>query len=93
MIKSLGNSATLEQKVAQLAKNFIELERENNRQTASLKQNEKVLEKEQREKEHLQREYNKGVLIRYIIFVTFFSPYILIEMFVFAQRQIGTSMS
>lgn len=72
MIKSLGNSATLEQKVAQLAKNFIELERESNRQTASLKQNEKVLEKEQREKEHLQREYNKGVLIRYIIFVTFF---------------------
>lgn len=66
MIKSLGNSATLEQKVAQLAKNYVELERENNKQTASLRQSEKVLEKELREKEHLQREYNKGVLIRYV---------------------------
>lgn len=63
-MKSLGCSGTLDQKLTQLAKNFIELERENNKQTASLKQSEKVLDKELREKEHLQREYNKGVLIR-----------------------------
>lgn len=61
----MGGSETLDGKLLQLAKNFVELERENNKQTASLKQNEKVLEKELREKEHLQREYNKGVLIRY----------------------------
>lgn len=64
LIKTLGNSSTPQQKVAQLAKNYIELEREKNKQSTSLKQNEKVLEKEMREKEHLQREYNKGVLIR-----------------------------
>lgn len=64
-MKSLGGSGTLEQKLSQLAKNYVELERESNKQSASLKQNEKVLEKELREKEHLQREYNKGVLIRY----------------------------
>lgn len=68
LIKSLGNSMTLEQKVNQLAKNYVELERENNKQTASLRQSEKVLEKELREKEHLQREYNKGVLIRFVHF-------------------------
>lgn len=64
MIKSLGNSGTLDEKIAQLAKNYIELERDSYKQTTSLKNNEKVLEKELREKEHLQREYNKGVLIR-----------------------------
>lgn len=69
MIKSLGSSTSLEQKVAQLAKNYIELERESNKQTSSLRQSEKVLEKELREKEHLQREYNKGVLIRYALHV------------------------
>lgn len=60
----MGSSGTVDQKLTQLAKNFIELERESNKQTTSLKQGEKVLEKELREKEHLQREYNKGVLIR-----------------------------
>lgn len=60
----MGNAGTIDQKLAVLAKNFIELERESNKQTTSLKQSEKVLEKEMREKEHLQREYNKGVLIR-----------------------------
>lgn len=64
MIKSLGNANTSEQKMQLLAKNVIELERENNKQSASIKQTEKVMEKELREKEHLQREYNKGVLIR-----------------------------
>lgn len=64
MIKSLGNANTSEQKMQLLAKNVIELERENNKQSASIKQTEKIMEKELREKEHLQREYNKGVLIR-----------------------------
>lgn len=49
-----------------MAKNFIELEKESNRRAAALKASEKVLEKEQREKEHLQREYNKGVLMRFV---------------------------
>lgn len=63
-MKSLGNAATDEQKVQLLAKTFVELERDHHKQTTSLKQNEKQLEKELREKEHLQREYNKSVLIR-----------------------------
>lgn len=66
LLKSFGNSTSAEQKIAQLAKNFIELEKESNRRAAALKTNEKVLEKEQREKEHLQREYNKGVLMRFV---------------------------
>lgn len=64
IIKSLGNAASSDEKVQLLAKNFIELERENNRQATAIRQNEKILEKEQREKEHLQREYNKGVLVK-----------------------------
>lgn len=66
LLKSFGNSTSTDQKIAQLAKNFIELEKESNRRAAALKTNEKVLEKEQREKEHLQREYNKGVLMRFV---------------------------
>lgn len=64
VIKSLGNNNSADEKIASLAKNFIELERENGRQTTAILQTQKILEKEQREKEHLQREYNKGVLIR-----------------------------
>lgn len=64
VIKTLGNAASSDEKVQLLAKNFIELERENNRHATAIRQNEKILEKEQREKEHLQREYNKGVLVR-----------------------------
>lgn len=64
IIKSLGSASSTDEKIALLAKNFIELERENNRQNATMRQNEKVLDKEQREKEHLQREYNKSVLVR-----------------------------
>lgn len=63
----MGNGAPSDEKILQLAKNFIELEKENNKQATAIKQNEKVLEKEQREKEHLQREYNKGVLIRFAL--------------------------
>lgn len=67
LLKSFGNSSSVDQKIAQLAKNFIELEKESNRRAAALKTSEKVLEKEQREKEHLQREYNKGVLMRFVL--------------------------
>lgn len=67
LLKSFGNSSSADQKIAQLAKNFIELEKESNRRAAALKTSEKVLEKEQREKEHLQREYNKGVLMRFVL--------------------------
>lgn len=67
----MGSSATVDQKIGTLAKNFIELEKESNKKAAALKVNEKVLEKEQREKEHLQREYNKGVLMRFV-FTHFF---------------------
>lgn len=64
-MKTLGNGTSDEQRLQQLAKTYVELERDHNKQTTSLKQNEKLLEKELREKEHLQREYNKSVLIRY----------------------------
>lgn len=64
LVKSLGNSASVDQKIEQLARNIVELERESNKKSIALKQNEKILEKELREKEHLQREYNKGVLIK-----------------------------
>lgn len=60
-MKSLGNSTTPEQKIATLAKNVIELER----QSSAHKQNEKQFENIIREKEHLQKEYNKGILMRY----------------------------
>lgn len=63
-MKTLGNGTSDEQRLQHLAKTFVELERDHNKQTTSLKQNEKLLEKELREKEHLQREYNKSVLIR-----------------------------
>lgn len=64
LLKTFGISALPEDKIFILAKNHVELERENNKRVVSLKANEKALEKEQREKEHLQKEYNKGVLIR-----------------------------
>lgn len=64
MVRSLGNSTTPEQKVAILAKNYIVLEREQSKQATASKQNEKHLELVQREKENLQKEYNKGVLMR-----------------------------
>lgn len=60
MVRTLGNSSTAEQKIAILAKNVVELERER----ASYKQNEKHFDAVVREKEHLQKEYNKGVLMR-----------------------------
>lgn len=60
LIKSLGNLQTPEQKIAALAKNVIE----SDRQTSALKMNEKQMESILREKEHLQKEYNKGVLMR-----------------------------
>lgn len=63
-MKSFSNTSSDEQKIQFLAKTFVELERDHNKQTAVLKQNEKLMEKELREKEHLQREYNKSVLIR-----------------------------
>lgn len=68
LIASFGNSMPAEQKVKLLAKNFIELEKESNKNAAVIKQNAKFLEKEQREKDNLQREYNKCVLIRYVAF-------------------------
>lgn len=64
-MKTLGNATSDEERLQQLAKTYVELERDHNKQASSLKQNEKVLEKELREKEHLQREYNKSVLIRF----------------------------
>lgn len=66
LLKSLGGSASADQKLEQLAKSIVELEREGNKKSLAIKQNEKILEKELREKEHLQREYNKGVLIRLV---------------------------
>lgn len=66
LLKSLGITATSEDKIFALAKNHIELERENNRRGSILKLSEKALEKEQREKDHLQKEYNKGVLVRWV---------------------------
>lgn len=64
MLKSLGIAATPDDKIFVLVKNHVELERENSRRGSIIKLSEKALEKEQREKEHLQKEYNKGVLIR-----------------------------
>lgn len=66
-MKSLGNSSSAEQKIEQLARNLVELEKESNKRALTLKQNKKILEKELREKEHLQREFNKGVLIRFVL--------------------------
>lgn len=64
LLKSLGITAAPDDKVFLLAKNHVDLEKESNRRAAILKLNEKALEKEQREKDHLQKEYNKGVLIK-----------------------------
>lgn len=64
MVKSLGNEATSDQKLLILAKQAVEAERESNRRATIVKQNEKNLETVQREKENLQKEYNKGVLMR-----------------------------
>lgn len=61
----MGSSTTPEQKVAILAKNFILLEREQSKNVTASKQNEKHLELVQREKENLQKDYNKGVLMRF----------------------------
>lgn len=65
LLKSMGIVAAPDDKIFALAKNHVELERESNRRGTILKLSEKALEKEQRDKEHLQKEYNKGVLIRY----------------------------
>lgn len=65
MVRSLGSSgATAEQKVLILAKQVVEAEREASRRAALARQHEKGLEQVQREKENLQKEYNKGVLMR-----------------------------
>lgn len=65
LVKSLGGSETsADQKLLMLAKQVVEVERESNRRATVLKQNEKGLEQVQREKENLQKEYNKGVLMR-----------------------------
>lgn len=64
LLKSFGITASSDDKVFQLAKNHVEMEKESNRRASILKLSEKALEKEQREKDHLQKEYNKGVLIK-----------------------------
>lgn len=64
LVKSLGTEATPEQKLLILAKQVVEAERESGRRALVVKQNEKCLEGVQREKENLQKEYNKGVLMR-----------------------------
>lgn len=63
LLKSLGNS-TPEQKISSLAKNLVELENSHHRQVTTLKQNEKSFDALQREKDRLQIEYNKSVLIK-----------------------------
>lgn len=62
-------SASIDQKIYILAKNFLDMEKEFGKVQSTLKQKEKQSELIQREKEHLQKEYNKGVLIRYIILI------------------------
>lgn len=64
LLKSLGNS-TPEQKISSLAKNLVELENSHHRQVTTLKQNEKSFDALQREKDRLQIEYNKSVLIKH----------------------------
>lgn len=59
----MGNSAP-EQKINSLAKNLVELENVHHRQATTLKQSEKSFDVLQREKDRLQIEYNKGVLIK-----------------------------
>ncbi|XP_037041123.1 alpha-taxilin [Bradysia coprophila] len=64
LLKSLGNS-TPDQKISSLAKNLVELENAHHRQVTTLKQNEKSFDALQREKDRLQIEYNKSVLIKH----------------------------
>lgn len=100
LLKSFGIAANPEDKIFALAKSQVELERENSRRGSILKLSEKALEKEQREKEHLQKEYNKGVLIRYVSMTYCWQSKIVSQtrqlLFLslsIAQGQTGTSMS
>jgi len=63
ILKTLG-SGPVEEKFSVLLKKSIENEKESKRLNTKIKQNEKSLEIILREKDNLQKEYNKGVLIK-----------------------------
>ncbi|XP_065355112.1 alpha-taxilin [Calliphora vicina] len=64
VLKSLEEAKTPEDKFQLLLSKYIESERTNRRSKQDLKLHEKQLETIMREKENLQREYNKNVLMR-----------------------------
>ncbi|XP_023300902.2 alpha-taxilin [Lucilia cuprina] len=64
ILKSLEEAKTPEDKFQLLLSKYIESERTNRRAKQDLKVHEKQLETIMREKENLQREYNKNVLMR-----------------------------
>ncbi|KAL5273271.1 TXLNB family protein [Megaselia abdita] len=64
VLKSLVSSETPDQKLSQLVKRFVEVEKENKRLQTVAKQSQKSIESVVKEKENLQREYNKNVLMR-----------------------------
>lgn len=66
-MKSLGTGSS-EEVTKKLARNVIEMQEEQHKQLMAYKQTEKLFDSVQREKEHLQKEHNKGVLIRFIFF-------------------------
>lgn len=50
-----------------MVKRFVEVEKENKRLQAASKQSQKNIESVAKEKENLQREYNKSVLMRFVM--------------------------
>lgn len=66
ILKSLEEAKTPEDKFQLLLSKYLESERTNRRFKQELKAHEKQLETIMREKENLQREYNKNVLMRWV---------------------------
>lgn len=67
MLKQLGPATTIEEKFNILLKKFIETEKTCKKLNSTIKLSEKKFDLLSREKDILQKEYNKGVLMKYVI--------------------------
>lgn len=66
VLKSL-TSESADEKLGQLVKRFVEVEKENKRLQTTAKQTQKSIESVVKEKDGLQRELNKHVLMRFVV--------------------------
>lgn len=66
ILRSL-TSESIDEKLIQLVKRFVEVEKENKRLQLAAKQSQKSIESVVKEKDGLQREFNKNVLMRFVV--------------------------